>query len=473
MGMKSVQFTGGANSGLEDVEVDSDEDKTYTSSYDSADESIGSRNRAVGLKKFEESALFQNFMTAVILLNAFVLALEADNPGKSYWEIVDNIFLWVFVVELLVRLYVYGQEFFNGEHRGWNLFDFFIVIVGVVDQWIFTVIFGRGNEQMSNMVSTLRVVRLLRVLKLFKRYRQLDLLMVGLIGSVKSVFWVAIMFLILVFTTAIFVTNMVGHEADLFDDPEMIRHRFGTILDSMVTLFIYLTCDDWSTSARMVNKVHIWMEWVWILYIVMGAFLILSLLTGLMADKMKEARDLEAEQNESKPDEFAQVLDELKGWHKFSAIDNPRKHPLGKTPQIEEHDFEELVRQPKVKEALAKCGLKKMGEGERKWLFKSIDTDNSGNLSWDELTNAFLQISKHSSSVASPLEIMKLEGVLVRLDRTLSSLKKDREDGTVGWDHQLDQVHARASLLKARLRAIEAELQEFFQRVGYDAECNY
>merc|ERR1712225_154940 len=98
--------------------------------------------------------------------------------------------------------------------------------------------------------------------------------------------------------SAIYITDLVGIDdaPEQFEDPEAIRLWFGSTLRSMNTLFIFLTFDDWSTAARMVNKVHPWMEIFWMAYILFGAFTLLSVLTGLMADCMNAARQEELDE---------------------------------------------------------------------------------------------------------------------------------------------------------------------------------
>lgn len=110
---------------------------------------------------------------------------------------------------------------------------------------------------MNQVVSAFRIIRLLRVLRavrLFKNFKELNRLMMGLVNSVQSVVWIAVMFAFLIFTSSIFVTKMVGKDADsgIYSpaDAEVISNSFGTIGRSMITLSVFLTCDDWSTPAR-------------------------------------------------------------------------------------------------------------------------------------------------------------------------------------------------------------------------------
>jgi len=425
------------------------------------------------LKRLEQWEPWRNFVIIVILLNTFVLAMEADSPDMKWSSELDTIFLGIFCVELVLRLVVYRCDFFVNEDKGWNWFDFTVVGLGVMDQCVFGLSANEGDSQVSNIIAALRVIRLLRVLRavrIFKHLKPLRLLANGLINSLSSVFWIAMMFLALVFTSAILVTSVIGNSDHNFEDPEQIQRWFGTMGRSMETLSIFLTCDDWSTPARMVNEVYPYMEFFWIWYIVMGAFWVLSLLTGLMADKMKEARDEDEDQQKTEPHEFEELLDSL-------CLTQEREGPLS----IDCKKFQEIVSQEGVSKALADAGLKDMDDKQRSWLFKAFDRDNNGTVSWDELKESLTQISRHASPLASPLEIMKIEGVLVRLDRTLrdwrskqpssSADKHHRND--VDWDQRLELVHARSALLKERLKALDGDLQVFFKAMNYDPKADF
>eukprot|EP00446_Apocalathium_sp_SHHI-4_P079370 CAMPEP_0177488520 /NCGR_PEP_ID=MMETSP0369-20130122/30200_1 /TAXON_ID=447022 ORGANISM="Scrippsiella hangoei-like, Strain SHHI-4" /NCGR_SAMPLE_ID=MMETSP0369 /ASSEMBLY_ACC=CAM_ASM_000364 /LENGTH=524 /DNA_ID=CAMNT_0018964895 /DNA_START=8 /DNA_END=1579 /DNA_ORIENTATION=- len=439
-------------------------------SSSAGDDSEGAMGKLKWLEQWEP---WRNFVIIVILLNTIVLAMEADNPNMTWSPVVDSIFLGIFCFELVLRLVVYRCDFFVNEDRGWNWFDFIVVGLGVMDQCVFDLFWDNdeGNSQVSNIIAAMRVIRLLRVLRavrIFKQLKPLRLLANGLINSLSSVFWIALMFLSLVFTSAILVTTVIGNSDQHFKNDEQIQRWFGTMGKSMETLSIFLTCDDWSTPARMVNEVYPYMEFFWIWYIVMGAFWVLSLLTGLMADKMKEARDEDEDEQKTEPHEFEELLESLRSKQE-------REGPLS----IDCKAFQEIVSQEKVSKALGDAGLKDMDDNHLSWLFKAFDRDNNGTISWDELKESLTQISRHASPLASPLEIMKIEGVLVRLDRTLrnwrtkhpsSADKHHRND--MGWDQRLELVHARSALLKERLKALDGDLQVFFKAMNYDPKAD-
>ena len=66
------------------------------------------------------SNYFQNFITSVIILNAITLGLEtSDYMMENYGNLllfIDQLALKIFIVEILLKLYVYRFNFFKNGY---------------------------------------------------------------------------------------------------------------------------------------------------------------------------------------------------------------------------------------------------------------------------------------------------------------------------------------------------------------------
>lgn len=105
------------------------------------------------VRGFIESARFEKSITALIVVNAVTLGFEtapsvmARFGGALY--AFDRLVLAVFVVELLLRFFVYRGRFFRDP---WRVFDFVVVGIAVVPA--------------GSAFAVLRSLRVLRVLRL-------------------------------------------------------------------------------------------------------------------------------------------------------------------------------------------------------------------------------------------------------------------------------------------------------------------
>merc|ERR1719215_1479306 len=68
---------------------------------------------------------------------------------------------------------------------------------------------------------------------------------------------------------------------------------WGSVARSMFTLFQFLTMDGWGEVDEQVVRQMPWLQLFFFPFIFFGAFVIMSLLTGVMADHMNDVRKTE------------------------------------------------------------------------------------------------------------------------------------------------------------------------------------
>ncbi|XP_075059845.1 two pore channel protein 2-like isoform X2 [Mixophyes fleayi] len=107
----------------------------------------------------------------VILVNAIFIALDDKNPVISEAEWV---FLALYVIEVLLKLYTYDPRTFFAKNQFWNWFDTFIIIAAViattVNIWMSSVSQYK-SQQVLDIVLILRVLRLIRIIDSIQRFR--------------------------------------------------------------------------------------------------------------------------------------------------------------------------------------------------------------------------------------------------------------------------------------------------------------
>lgn len=116
--------------------------------------------------------------SAVIVLNVRQIIMELTFPGYEqirwvFW--LDQGFLIFYIIEFALRAILYGiGDLLFGPYRivCWNWLDLFIVVIGIIDQWILSFALGHGPGQgdycFLRYVRFLRLARLARVLKIVK-----------------------------------------------------------------------------------------------------------------------------------------------------------------------------------------------------------------------------------------------------------------------------------------------------------------
>jgi voltage-gated sodium channel len=221
------------------------------------------------------SSWFQGFIVAVILANAVVLGLqtydEIEAEAGSLLTTLDGIFLGVFVVELAIRILGYGPHlrgFRNFFREGWNVFDF--VVIGAA--------FVPGLRENATL---LRLVRLLRVVRVVSVLPDLRVLIRGMVKSLMPIGTMAVVALLV-----LYVYGMVGWI--LFN--EELPDQWGTIGDSMLTLFVMMTLENFPQYMDAAMEFHP-QAWIFFVsYVLVASFLVINVLIAIIINSMEQAR---------------------------------------------------------------------------------------------------------------------------------------------------------------------------------------
>ena len=114
------------------------------------------------LQKLRDSVNFQNSIIATIFCSAILIGIETHPYIEDNFNFLthglEQLFLGIFVVELIIRIGAEGRRPWKFFTNNWNIFDFLIVAIS----------FFPGN----NFIVILRLVRILRILRLLVRIRE-------------------------------------------------------------------------------------------------------------------------------------------------------------------------------------------------------------------------------------------------------------------------------------------------------------
>lgn len=223
-----------------------------------------------------ESPRFQNVIIAVILANAALLGVETfadamDRHGELL-RALNGVFVAIFVVELAVRILGCGRRPWAFFRSGWNVFDFVIIAA----------LFVPGVRENAAL---LRVLRLLRVARLLRVLPDVQLLLRGAARAVRPATGLGVLTFLL-----LFLYGMIGWSLFADVDPA----AWGDIGVAMLSLFSILTLEGWTTTfatafaARPVEAVAFFLS-----FILIGTFVVLNLLLGIMLGSLEEVREEE------------------------------------------------------------------------------------------------------------------------------------------------------------------------------------
>jgi voltage-gated sodium channel len=221
------------------------------------------------LKQLVEHPIFTRTIIALIIINAILLGLETYPAVMSaigpYLKLADKIILWIFVVELVLRLFAYGWRFFKDP---WNIFDTIIVLVAFVP----------ANEAMA----VLRAARILRVLRLISIFPRLRRVIEGLIAAIPGIGSIGAILVIVFYVFAVMATKLFAADHPLW---------FGSLQASMFSLFQIMTLEGWADMVREVSVGKPWATPFFIVYILVATFTVLNLFIAVIVDAMQRVNE--------------------------------------------------------------------------------------------------------------------------------------------------------------------------------------
>ena len=248
------------------------------------------------LRKFvdgEADTPFEYFMLLVVIVNTISIGLETspsvfEKYGNTlFW--IDQVCLWIFILELVVKAIAYNKEFF-GEFRidsenqkffhlnKWNIFDLTIVLLSTIGSLPFFSVFRVLRLFKSiKVLKGIKSLRVVKTLKLVNGITSLRVMVKAIIKAFPSVLWTFFLLLIFSYIYAIIGTSIFGTD---FPD------TFGSLKSAFLSLFGLTGIDSSEIIARF--------NWAWIYFVsynFLEASIIMNVIVGVIVDAVNDSRE--------------------------------------------------------------------------------------------------------------------------------------------------------------------------------------
>lgn len=217
-----------------------------------------------------ESKTFKNVIVFIILINSIVFGLITSETiyakfGK-FLELILSTSVVIFTIEIILRIIAKGWRFFL---NGWNIFDFLLVAITFLPE--------------AGAAITFRIFRVLRALRMVSSLKKLRHIVSAILVSAPHVFWAAILLLII-----FYIFGIIGQSLFHEDFPQW----FGTLGDTMYTLFQVTTLESWSMGiARPVMKVFPWAWCYFVPFVMMSSYIVLNVVVGVVVNATSDLSD--------------------------------------------------------------------------------------------------------------------------------------------------------------------------------------
>ncbi|WP_078556316.1 ion transporter [Bacillus alkalicellulosilyticus] len=217
---------------------------------------------------------FQPIVIAIIMFNGLIIVAETYFTGNSLLIIIDKIIVWVFVIEMFLKIVGLGNRGYFSDR--WNIFDFMIVVASLL---FYTTAF----------VSVLRLVRVLRLIRMIPAIPALRRIIDSLMASVPALTGILGLSILIFSIYAIIGTT--------FFRDVLPYEFFGSFHTSLFTLMQVVTFESWASQVArpIINAI----PWAWVYFvsfIIIGALVILNLVVAVILSYL--GQDEEAQREE-------------------------------------------------------------------------------------------------------------------------------------------------------------------------------
>jgi voltage-gated sodium channel len=243
------------------------------------------------IKKVLEKDATQHFIVGLIIINSVLIGLETSPSYMQsfgyYIDQIDRVILFIFVIEILLKLYTYRLDFFKDW---WNIFDSLIVIISII-------------PSTGASFAVLRALRILRTLRLLKNIPKLKIIIEALLHSIPSIGWIGVLLLIVFYIFAVIGNNLFGA-----DYPEY----FGSLMGSLFTLFQIMTLESWASGiARPIISASPLAAVYFVIFILIATYTTLNIFIAIVVNTMNELHQKSLTKEEENIKKFVHIEQEF------------------------------------------------------------------------------------------------------------------------------------------------------------------
>jgi voltage-gated sodium channel len=225
-----------------------------------------------GFVRIHNNKLFETFVITVIIVSALKVGVGTyplGPPAAAVLQILDYAITLFFLAEILIRMAAEPRlrDFFR---RGWNLFDFVIVVASLVP------------VDESEMALLGRLLRIFRVLRLVSVIPELRVLLNALLRAIPRMGYVSLLMFIIFYIYAAIGSIFFG---------AINAELWGNIAIAMLTLFRVATFEDW-TDVMYETMVVYPLSWAfYISFIFLVAFVFLNMMIGIVIETLQQEHE--------------------------------------------------------------------------------------------------------------------------------------------------------------------------------------
>lgn len=349
-----------------------------------------------------KSAIFEYGIIACIIANALTIGIQTDILARErieeapyIFDVFETFFCVVFSFELFIRMYVFRRRFFFMPGWKWNIFDFLVVVMQLIEKGleIINAILDSGtsatggNFSFMRVMRVLRLIRVLRLVRLLRLISELRTIVDSLIGSLRSLLWTLALLFLLIYIIGLFFTQLVAAHMVSLDpivfgpDEVLFEAYYGSLPRTILSLFQAMSGGvDWDNMAQpLIDQISPVLGLIMAMYIAFVVLALMNVVTGVFVESaLKNARD----EQETFMVQYARRL--------FQKCD------LDESGKLNWQEFQQHLNNPDIDVFFRIIDVEVQEAME---LFHLLDLDRSGEVDYEEFLNGCLRLRGQAKAI--------------------------------------------------------------------------
>jgi len=337
---------------------------------------------------------FDASMGFVILCNALTIGIATSKsvnnmPPPTYVRVLEDCFLALFIVELVLRFTAYGLRVIRSH---WVKFDCFLVLIGILSLIAESSLSGTDLAGKLVFIRFFRLIRLARALRLLVHFQTLWLLVQGLLSSAMPLFWTMILIMVFLYVFAVTGMEVITQDPNgsWGESYKKAALNFSTVGNAIMTLMQLLTLDSVGQIYRPIINAKPYLSIYFMTFFLVASMALLNLVTALMVESAsRQAREDREMRRAMQQCMKAALIPQLKDM--FVQMDADKSGELQLSELLDAdhtvHDY-----------------LQRFLDVENiKDLFMLLDYDGSGSVAIDEFCEGIMQAQSEK-----PMELLRV-----------------------------------------------------------------
>lgn len=359
---------------------------------------------------------FDIFFALAVIANSVFIGVEVqillDNYGKPpdvAVQVVRDVFVGLFFIELLLRILADGfQQYWGGDWM-WMWLDTIVVLSSLWELGVDIAYYLQDESAVENaalagvtgfkafrIIRITRIVKTVRILRVFRFVMAFRTLITSILHTIQSLCWALLLLVLIMYVFAVLFTQAVnGYILDgnplSAADHEASRAYFSSVADTMLSLFMSVSGGvSWEEVISPLKAIGVIWVFAFLVYMSFTYFAVLNVVTAVFCQKA-----MDNAQNDHVAVVQSMLANKEAHLKRMSALFSQ----LGADEEggvITFAMFEEKINSPAVKAYFETLGLDIWDAWS---FFKLLDLDGGGAVELEEFFRGCLRLRGQARSI--------------------------------------------------------------------------